>query len=159
MGRVKKPVTPMDRLLAKALERPEATTLIENDRASFKQRSLADALRAYPDESKTPLVTDKTIKELIFKEAVDAEIAKTERLTKVAKMGRKGLSLKLIWIAADAYARNCWNAGLPVDSRGWRTGVANEANIQLRTLKSQMLKFGINEEELLIRLRSWKPSK
>lgn len=159
MGGIKKSKTPAERLLARALSRPEASVLIAKDEASFKMRAMANALRNYPDMPSTERITQETIQKLVQSEALDAEVAKSERLTKVAKKGRKGLSRNFVMFAVDAYAKKRWNAGLPVDGRGWRFGIALEAKVQWRTLKKVLPEVDLAEDDLLSRLRGWKPNK
>lgn len=159
MGRVKKPDPAFGRLYEKAMSRPGVRALIEERNQLIKNKAISAALRKKPMESMPPLFDMDTLQKMMLCHALEAEESLGERQARIAQKARKGISQKLVLNAADRYAQEQWDAGLPIQARGWRTSIAGALGVQWRTVKKILPDLDLSDAELLDRMRRWKPQK
>lgn len=159
MGRVKKPLGTYGRLYEKAISRPGIRELAEKHNQKLKSRAMSAALRGQPMDPLPPLFDIDTLQKLMLCQAFEAEENLSERQARIAQKARKGLSQKLLLNAADHFAKVQWDAGVPIGARGWRTSIADYVGVQWRTVKKILPDLDLSEDDLLQRMRQWKPTK
>lgn len=159
MGGVKKPSGSYGRLYEKAMSRPGIRELVEKHNQRRKTKAIVGILRGQPTEPIPPLFDDKFIQELMLLQALEDGEILSERQARIAQKARKGISQKLLLNAADRYAKERWDAGLPIEARGWREPIAEYVGVRWRTVKNILPELDLSEEDLIERMRRWKPKK
>lgn len=159
MGCVKKRSGSYGRLYEKAMSRPGIRELVEKYKQRLKTKAIVGILRAQPPEPIPPPFDDKFLHELMLAQALEDGERLSERQALIAQKARKGISQKLLLNAADRYAKEQWDAGLPIRSRGWRQSIATDVGVRWRTVKNILPGLDLSEEDLIERMRRWKPKK
>ena len=153
---VKLKKAPVDIQASEAIDRvKQFRDLVKN----YSGRLAVARLRGRPLDLQGLLPDDEESRTQLLLLAIDDAHKRSRAQSKKSSRKRRRLSRPRILAAVDHCAEKNWNSDNPLSKRGWFGKVAEELDMQLRTLNHALLYLGLSKEDLWLRWNKWTPKK
>lgn len=152
----KSKISPVDPQASVAIDRAKQfRDIVKN----YMGRLTVARLRSRPLDLQGLLPDDEESRTQLLLLAIDDAYKRSSAQAKKSLKKERKLSRPRIYAAVDHCAKECWASDNPLAKRGWYGKVAEELDMQVRTLNRALLYLGLSKEDLWNRWCNWKPKK